>query len=57
MPNGVFRKFNKEHRPLSVHLNQRFLRPLLQRVERLSEEEVAAPTVDIVQRLVAGVRV
>lgn len=57
MPNGVFRSFNKENRPLSLHLNQRFLRPLLQQVERLSDEDVTAPTTDIVQGLVVRVRV
>ena len=32
MANGVFRSFNKDNRPLSWHLEQRFLRPLSQEV-------------------------
>lgn len=57
MPNGVFRVFNRDSRPLSAELNQRFLRPLLARVDALTAEELAGPTDEIVPTVVSSVRV
>ncbi len=57
MPNGLFLTFHQENRPLSLALRQRFLRPLLDGVQRISEEQAAAPTADIVAALVESVRV
>jgi hypothetical protein len=55
--NGLFLTFHQKNRPLSLALRQRFLRPLMDAVQRCGEEEMAAPTVDIVAALIAPVRV
>lgn len=57
MPNGVFREFNREQRPLSFHLRQRFLAPLLRQVEQLPSEELQGDLDDLTRRLVDQIRV
>lgn len=57
MANGVFRSFNKESRPLSFHLEQRFTRPLLRQVEALPPEDLQEDTAVLTRRLIDQIRV
>lgn len=57
MPKGVFRTWQRDDKPLSVHLRQHFLRPLLQRVEQMSLAKLETDLDELARRLVDEVRV
>lgn len=57
MPNGVFRAWTRENRPLSFHLRQRFLQPQMRRIEGMSYEHLHTDLDDLARQLADAVRV
>lgn len=57
MANGIFRSCQKESRPLSAHLAQRFLRPLAATVQALPLDRLAADANSQARALVDAARV
>ena len=54
---GLFRDFQRDYRPLSHYLEEKFLRQSLANIGRFTAEDLEPPTADLVEQIVSEARV